>query len=356
MKKIVFILLSFSLIIACKKKEAEITENELLPFTAATVDKIFTDSISIRAISIDSGKIWYAGNSGKYGYFDLDNEKDFNGHMAKDTLKLEFRSIAKTASHIFILNVGSPALLYRISKDGSEIKLVHQEKHEKAFYDSMQFWNDKEGIAMGDPTEDCLSVIVTRDGGATWKKLPCDKLPKIIEGEAAFAASNTNLIVKGNDTWMVSGGKKARVFHSADKGDSWKAFDTPIVQGEAMTGIFTADFYDSKNGFIAGGNYEKPDQNFGNKAVTKDGGKTWNLIAEKRGFGYASCIQYVPNSDGKQLVAVGASGLHYSSDSGENWKQFSTDKDLYTIRFLNDSTAIAAGKDKIVKVNFKTKK
>jgi len=348
-------MLSFSLIISCKKKEIKITENELIPFNSITVDKIFTDSISIRAISIDSGKIWYAGSNGKYGYFDLNNEKNFNGHVVKDTLKLEFRSIVKTSSHIFILNVGNPALLYRISKDGSENKLVYQEKHEKVFYDSMQFWNDQEGIAMGDPTEYCLSVSITRDGGTTWKKVSCDNLPKVAEGEAAFAASNTNLIVKGNDTWMVSGGKKARVFHSSDKGNSWKVFNTPIIQGEAMTGIFTADFYDSQNGFIAGGNYEKPNQNFGNKAITKDGGKTWNLIAEKKGFGYASCVQYVPNSNGKQLVTVGASGLHYSSDSGENWKQFSTDKDLYTIRFMNDSTAIAAGKNKIVKVNFKTK-
>jgi hypothetical protein len=32
----------------------------------------------------------------------------------------------------------------------------------------------------------------------------------------------------------------------------------------------------------------------------------------KSRFGYASCIQYIPNSDGKSLVSVGASGLYYS--------------------------------------------
>lgn len=355
MKKLFFVLLSFSLIMSCKKKEGETVENEVIPFKSATVDNIFNDSISIRAVLIDSGKVWYAGSNGKYGYVDLERDKNFNGHVSKDTLKLEFRSIAKTSSHIFILNVGSPALLYRISKDGSEIKLVYQEKHEKAFYDSMQFWNDQEGIAMGDPIEDCLSVITTRDGGATWQKLPCEKLPKVAEGEAAFAASNTNLILKGNHTWMVSGGKKARVFYSPDKGNTWEAFNTPIVQGEAMTGIFTADFCDAQNGFIAGGNYEKPNQNFGNKAITADGGKTWKPIAENKGFGYASCIQYVPNSNGKQLVSVGASGLQYSFDAGENWQQFLSDKDLFTIRFLNDSTAIAAGKNKMLNVNFKRK-
>jgi hypothetical protein len=42
-------------------------------------------------------------------------------------------------------------------------------------------------------------------------------------------------------------------------------------------------------GFVAGGDYEALNQNFGNKARTADGGKTWELIAENQGFGYASC-------------------------------------------------------------------
>jgi len=82
----------------------------------------------------------------------------------------------------------------------------------------MQFWNDMEGIAVGDPIDACLSIIITRDGGETWNKLPCEKLPKVVDGEAAFAASNTNIITKGTATWIVSGGKKSRVFTRQIKG------------------------------------------------------------------------------------------------------------------------------------------
>jgi hypothetical protein len=39
-------------------------------------------------------------------------------------------------------------------KEEKKVKLVYQENHEKVFFDSMQFWNNKEGIAMGDPIED----------------------------------------------------------------------------------------------------------------------------------------------------------------------------------------------------------
>jgi photosystem II stability/assembly factor-like uncharacterized protein len=48
---------------------------------------------------------------------------------------------------------------------------------------------------MGDPIADFLSIIVTRDGGNTWNKLPADK-PRTANGEAAFAASNTNIVIK----------------------------------------------------------------------------------------------------------------------------------------------------------------
>jgi photosystem II stability/assembly factor-like uncharacterized protein len=217
----------------------------------------------------------------------------------------------------------------------------------------MNFWNDNEGILIGDPIENCLSILITRDSGTSWQKTSCDKLPKTIDGEAAFAASNTNIIIIGNKTWVVSGGKKSRVFFSPDKGNSWQVFETPIVQGKEMTGIFTADFYNDTIGFVAGGNYEILNQNFQNKAITADGGKTWNLIADNQGFGYASCVQYIPNSKGTQLVTVGASGLQYSSDGGKSWKQLSQDDSLYTIRFVNEATAFAAGKNKIIKIVFK---
>ena len=322
-------------------------------FQSIQIDTLFEDKISIRAIAVDKNKVWYAADNSRFGFFDLEQNKKTESTIATDKSKAEFRSISQTTNNIYILNVSNPALLYKIPKDGSKAKLVYQENGKKVFYDSMQFWNDSEGIATGDPLTNCFNIITTRDGGNTWNKIVCDKLPQLSEGEAAFAASNTNIVVKGNRTWIVSGGKKARVFYSPNKGNSWKVFDTPIIKGKTMTGIFTADFYDCQNGFIAGGNYELLNQNFGNKASTADGGKTWNLRAENQGFGYASCVQYVPGSKSKALVVVGATGLFYSGDRGNTWKQFSNDSNLFTIRFIDNYTAIAAGKNKMVRIVFK---
>jgi len=353
MKNIFLIILVVIVLVSCKTADYKLGNLNRISFQSVIIDTLFQDKISIRAILIDDSKIWYAGDKGRFGFYDLKTNKKTEKVIAKDTLKIEFRSIAKTSKYIYALNVADPALLYQISKDGFKIKLVYQETNPKVFYDSMRFWNDKEGIAVGDPIADCLSIIVTKDGGATWAKMPNDKMPKVFDGEAHFAASNTNIVSKGNETWIVSGGIKSRVFYSPNKGNSWKIYETPIVQGKQMTGIFTADFYDKKNGFVAGGNYEVLTQNFENKAITNDGGKTWKLIADNQGFGYASCVQYVPDSNAKGIVVVGASGLFYSSDGGLNWQQFSQDPSLYTIRFLNKNTAIATGRNKMIRIIFK---
>lgn len=349
MRKALLFFLTPLTFITCDRK---VSQPKSEYFTRIGIDTIVEDNFSVRAILVENKKVWYAADKGKYGYFDLENGEKFQKTISYESKNPEFRSIANNGSSIFLLNVGSPALLYKVQHD-AEPKLVYKETHTNIFYDSMKFWNDKEGIAIGDPIEGCFSIITTNDAGETWNKIDPKKLPKLIDGEAAFAASNTNLVVNKNDTWIVSGGKKARIFYSPDKGKSWEVYNTPIVQGESMTGIFSADFYDENIGFIVGGNYEKPAQNSGNKALTINGGKTWALISENSGFGYADCVQFIPNSGGKQLVTVGYSGINYSSDNGTTWKQFSNDKKYQTIRFIDNSNAVAAGKGKIVKIKFK---
>jgi photosystem II stability/assembly factor-like uncharacterized protein len=350
MNKFVLILSVLYILVSCTA-DRKFTNNQR--YTKIEIDTLLNEDLSCRALVIDKNKVWYAGNNGNYGYVSLDTTANFRGVVAKEKLKIEFRSMAQTTKYIFILSIANPALLYRIAKDGSEIKLVYEENHPKVFYDSMQFLNDDEGFAVGDPTDKCPSMIQTTNGGATWQKIACENLPKFEDGEAFFAASNTNLIVKEDFIWMVSGGKKARVFRSPDKGKTWESFETPIVQGHAMTGIFTADFYDENIGFIAGGDYEKLLQNYKNKAMTTNGGKTWKLIDDNKSFGYASCAQYFPDSGGKSLIVVGTSGIFYYRNREKKWRKLSNDKDYFTIRFINNNTAIAAGKNKIVRIAFK---
>jgi len=353
MKHFLIYFLVFVVSSSCSLSKHQDIENQTTHFEGIhNIDTLLLDKISIRAIAIDNNKVWYSADKSRFGYIDLESLQKKEFEIGSDK-KTEFRSIAQTKHFIFVLSVANPALLYRISKQDLSFELVYQEQHEKVFYDSMQFWNDKEGIAIGDPIASSFSMIITKDSGKTWRKIPESLLPKLDEGEAFFAASNTTITTKKSKTWVVSGGKQSRVFFSNNKGKKWKVYTTPIVQGKSMTGIFTADFYDDKIGFISGGNYEKLEQNYDNKALTLDGGKTWNLVAQNLGFGYASCVQFVPKSKGYGLISVGALGIFYSGDRGNTWKQFSSDKSLYTIRMVNETTAVAAGKNKMILIQFK---
>jgi photosystem II stability/assembly factor-like uncharacterized protein len=315
---------------------------------------VFTDSLSIRAIApIDEDRVWFAANSGKVGLIDRTVPK-LATIKYEDSL-LHFRSIAVTKDAVFVLSIANPGVLYKIDISGNEatnIEEVYVEKGEKVFYDSMAFFNSSEGIAMGDPITNCLSIIITRNGGDHWEKLDCENLPLVERGEAAFAASNSNIAIFKDNVWIASGGKSARVFHSADKGRTWEVFNTPILQGKAMTGIYSIDFFDKNTGIIVGGDWENKNFNEGNKAITKDGGRTWNLVSNGKSPGYRSSVKFLPGSNAQGIVAVGSPGLSYSKDQGENWIELSTEG-FYAIEFVNDSIAFASGHNKISKLTFK---
>jgi len=336
-------------LISCSSKKDKVESPSMInpQFTEFPMD------CSIRALEVMSENVvWFAGNKGMFGYTTDGGANWETDSISMEGKLLEFRAIAITSSAIFLLNVASPAYLLKSIDEGKNWEIVYREDHPDIFYDCMKFWDDEKGMAMGDPVDGCLSVLITRDGGNSWRKLDCSELPETAEGEAAFAASNTNISLVGNHAWIATGGAKARIFHSPDRGQSWEVFDTPIQQGGKMTGIFTMDFYNEKNGIIFGGDWEDQSSNKGNKAITSDAGKTWELLTDGSGPGYRSCIQYLPESKGKGIIAVGIPGISYSANGGQAWQEIDHTY-FYTTRFApSGKVAWLAGKNKIARMEF----
>ena len=90
------------------------------------------------------------------------------------------------------------------------------------------------------------------------------------------------------------------------------------------------------------------------KPQPKDGGKSWDLIANNNPPGYISCVQYIPKTKGKMIVAVSTEGIYFSNNKGETWKKIS-DKSFYTIKFANKNTAWLAGNNKLAKIQLQIK-
>ena len=314
-------------------------------FSKVIIESIVEDSLlNIRAIELNKHTLKAVSSIGDVYTYDAKTGQIAVERVSVDTLN--FRASAIVEDSYFTLSIGSPAYLFK------DQELVYKESHPAAFYDALHFWNSKEGIAIGDPTDGCMSIIITRDGGQSWQKTPCEQLPPVLEGEAAFAASDTNIAIVDDQTWVATGGRSSRILYSSDKGNTWDVYETPIIQGLETTGMYSIDFYDAFNGFAIGGDYTKPKSQHSNKIRTKDAGKNWEVMAQDKNTGYRSCVQFVPNSNAKGLVAVGFEGIDYSKDGGVTWNQLS-DEGFYSLRFLNDSVAFASGKGKISKLNFR---
>ena len=320
------------------------------PPTVTILQKFELKKTSIRAIEvIDDSTLWFAGANGRYGRIVGDQlEIDSISHEGKNP---SFRSIAYNGKHIFLLSIENPALLYMIDPSlplGTR-ELVYKESNPKVFYDSMTFFDHKNGIAMGDPVENCLSIIKTTDGGEYWTKLSCKDLPASDEGEAAFAASDTNIATYEDKVWIATGGKKARVFISDKQLKKWDVFDTPIDQGGEMTGIFSIDFYDKNLGIIMGGNWDNKKDGSKSKAITLDGGQTWTLIATDQIPGYISCVQFVPGKSGKLLLAVSTEGIYFSNNTAKTWIKVGNNG-YFSLRFTDHKTAWLSMGQEITKV------
>jgi len=342
MKSIIVFLASVFIFSGCNQnsKTTPITSLELKNLSIIPLP----DSIRTRAILADGpDKLLLSGSEHAFIAYDesLSPAKLERYTIATGESK-EYRAIAKTSNGLFTVNVASPGNVYKSTDDGKTWNSVYSDTDSMAFYNTIKFWDDDRAIITGDPQKGCLSILITKDGGDSWEKIPCDQLPATEQGEANFAASNSCIDVVGSHAWIGTGGKKARVFHTPDYGETWEVFQTPITEGGQMTGIFSIDFFDENLGVAYGGDWGNKIFSTKNKAITKDGGKTWALVSDGKGPGYRSCVKFHPKGNGNVIVAAGSEGVDYSVDQGITWSQL-TAEGFYTIDITEDGKTIWMG-------------
>lgn len=322
-----------------------------IKFTKVEISNVPIEGASIRSLFAEDTKVWYGNQNGSVGFYDFltqmhrTRQVNFNGKF------VDFRSVASNGKHIFALSAGSPALLYKIDKETLKATLVYHNSDPAIFFDGLAFVDEYRGVSFADPIQGRFQLLKTSDGGATWSLSAPEGL-ECSSGEAAFAASNSTLVASPQTIRIFTGGMQSNLYTSYDFGTTWSKAALPIVQGSSMKGVFTAEFYDEEIGFAAGGDYENPASDTSNKILTEDRGRQWKTVADGSGFGYASCVKFVPNSEGKELVVVGPSGIWYSSDKGMTWNKIHEDGNFYVIQFTSRSSAIAGGKGKVARLEF----
>ncbi|PPL04555.1 WD40/YVTN/BNR-like repeat-containing protein [Parapedobacter indicus] len=280
-------------------------------------------STSIRGLSVpDDSVAWVSGSNGWVGRT-TDGGKTWDwqqvvGHETKDFRDIE----AFSRDTALLMNAGSPLVILRTTDGGRSWHLAHRDERPAIFVDGMDFWDDRRGLAYGDPIDGLLQLLATEDGGRTWHDISQQAGIRLAEGEAGFAASGTGIrTLPGGYAFIATGGLQSRLLHTTDYGHTWIAEDCPIIQGKASMGIFSIAFQDERHGIAVGGDYQQDRHAEDVVFVTTDSGASWRRPIKATG-GYRSAVEYVGD---RQLVAAGTSGVDYSSDGGMTWEAISRD-------------------------------
>ena len=273
--------------------------------------------------SIDGGTTWGVDSIANAATFDLRGI-----HARSDRVA----HVAATAGRI-----------WKTTDGGKTWSLKFQAADTSMFLDAIVFRNDREGMALGDPMGGRFVILVTQDGGESWSEAPERSRPAALDGEAAFAASGTSLVLSGTRFgWIGTGGSASRVFRSIDSGATWRPYDSGIPSRAGSGGVFSVAFVDSLHGVVVGGDYERPDSSSGTAAVTADGGATWKAAARfPRGYRSGVATRRI-NANEVLAIAVGTTGSDISRDGGLTWSPLDGTA-FNAVQFAPSGVAFAVG-------------
>jgi len=297
----------------------------------------------LRGLYAVNEKIIWASGSGSTVIKSLDAGKSWDEYKVNQE-DLQFRDVYAWSDKEAIIMASSENLarFFKTKDGGASWYSVYSDDTEGVFFDAMDFNKHGHGLAMSDQINGKLHLIHSMDKGESWQVIKNEMMPNALEGEAAFAASGTNVIYREDDIYIVTGGASVpRLYKNPSKAKGrWTVTDVPLESGEA-TGIFSFTLAENgTDGIAVGGSYIDSTNFFMNCAITEDAGKSWSAVSYSPPHGYRSCVAFHP--DGKYAVAVGRTGSDYSLDKGKTWKNFS-EEGFYACVFLEDKV-VAVGR------------
>ncbi|KAI8316641.1 cytochrome p450 [Colletotrichum sp. SAR11_59] len=244
--------------------------------------------------------------------------------LAPEDAELQFRDVqAFSAEKAVILSIGEGAdsRVYITNDGGASWTQTFTNQEAAAFFNCVDFEDEKRGLAVSDPVDGKFRLIETIDGGNSWEIVDSSGMAPALEGEFGFAASGTCISTAAGRWYLASGGvDPGRVFRSAD-GHNWNVSGSAIAGG-ASAGVFSVQFKDELNGIAVGGDFNVANGSAHTSSWSEDGGATWTASEAFPG-GYRSGSSWAPGLC-NVAVAVGPSGSDVTIDGGRTWRTFDT--------------------------------
>ncbi|MDQ6711121.1 MAG: hypothetical protein M3Z11_11270 [Candidatus Dormibacteraeota bacterium] len=304
----------------------------------------------LQAVSaVNSRVVWASGLGGTYTVT-TDGGAHWHPGVVPGAETLQFRDVqAVSARTAYLLSAGSgsDSRIYKTTNGGATWTLQFQASNDpNNFYDCFAFWNPRRGLTMADGNNGRFPALRTTDG-TTWHDIG-NNLPAAQPNEGAFAASGTCVATQGSRrAWIVT--TNSRVFATADGGNTWAAYSTPIPGGTGTAGVFTVAFRDAAHGMIGGGDFLAPTP--AEAARSSNGGKTWQLTSSPGFPGAAFGLAYAGES--RTVVATGPGGAAWTANEGGTWTLVPGQTGYWAVTFANKHVGWLVGtQGRILRITF----
>jgi photosystem II stability/assembly factor-like uncharacterized protein len=303
--------------------------------------------------------VWASGRGGTFAVT-TNGGTTWRAGVVPGAEALQFRDVEGVSDRVaYVLSIGNGAdsRIYKTTDGGATWSLQFQNQDPNAFFDCFAFWTPKRGFAQSDSVNGQFPVLRTTNG-QTWQSIAGNE-PAALPGESFFASSGTCVATEGkNNAWAVTGGASpSRVLVTRDGGDTWKAYASPL-RGSPSAGIFSVAFRDAHHGMVGGGDLDPAAPPFDQTATSHDGGKTWTVTPQQPNIGTVFGLSYAADAGkarpkGKTVVVTGPGGAAWTPDEGGSWVTLPGVTNYWGVAFGSPKTGWLVGTGgRILRVDF----
>ncbi len=334
-----------------------------------------TTQLLIAVSPVNAKVVWAAGAGGTY-VVTTDGGETWRSGVVPGAEGLQFRDVQGVSEKVaYLMSIGDNTGDFRIYKTedaGAHWAIQFTNTTANAFYDCFAFWTPERGITHSDSVDGVFPDIRTSNG-SMWHSI-AGKLPPALPGEASFSSSGTCIATEGRENaWVTTGGSStARILATRDGGNTWNAYNTPLVSN-ASAGGFSVAFRDAVHGIVGGGDLASDTS--AQAATSDDGGQRWTLttkpptpgaifglayvrgaerpeeLGDRERFGHAYDRTVVITTETLPDFSAGAAA--WTPDEGHTWIKLPGVSGYWAVAFANPKAGWFVGNNgKILKISF----
>jgi photosystem II stability/assembly factor-like uncharacterized protein len=333
---------------------ARVHQPTLTPQKSGTTERL--QSVS----PVNAKVVWASGLGGTF-VVTSDGGDHWTAGVVTGAESLQFRGVvgvSRQVAYLLSSGVGTDSRIYKTTDGGATWTMQFQNQNPNAFYDCLAFWTPRRGIAQSDSVNGVFPDRRTTNG-LSWQDISAN-MPPALSGEGSFAASNTCVATQGRrNAWIAT--TNARVLATTDGGDTWNAYNTPLVCCNGTAGAFTVAFRNATHGIVGGGDFLGV--NAADAATSTDGGRTWTFTSTPPVAGAIFGLSYAYKVSKREserddefkrtVVVTGPGGSAWTPDEGSTWFTFPNLTGFWAVAFANPEAGWLAGTNgRIQKISF----